>query len=294
MTGRKHLTKDEELSFGELVQKAESVYKKHKTRELDDLPKDSIKDVLAGEEAARRLFEANEGLVYDRVIKFKKRYPSAPPNEDLLQEGRIGLLAAIRKYDPKRNNKLSTVATYWIFQAISRYSNGNSRMVRLPENKSADLIKGNRIRRELESQGIDPSKIEEMVRLETGLSKSDYSAVINASGGHVSLNYKIDPNSGIELIDLLNPEDTTTPEDVTIGESSWKDMLSAIEGLSEKDRDVLKSFFSLEGGMPPKVARAKYSMKMRDFGEAAENAVTQVRAALEERGVSYQDLTLLS
>ena len=106
------LTKEQELELGVLVQEMQKAKSTLSAEEnLTDDKKAQLRVTISkGEEAVEKMVDGCIGLVISRAKKFKKKYPSSPDIEDLIQEGCVGLMNGILKYDPSRNNKLSTVA----------------------------------------------------------------------------------------------------------------------------------------------------------------------------------------
>jgi RNA polymerase sigma factor (sigma-70 family) len=117
--------------------------------------------IQAGDSAAEaEVLRRNMPLVHDIARRY---HVSGGIQEDLIQEGAIGLLKAARKFDPSRGNRFSTLATWWVRQAISRFVKGPTRTIRLPEYVHDRIARVLRVQRELEA-GEAPASLEDVAR----------------------------------------------------------------------------------------------------------------------------------
>jgi RNA polymerase sigma factor (sigma-70 family) len=200
--------------------------------------------VNEGEAARERFISANLRL----VVSIAKRYQTATmPLPDVIQEGNLGLMRAVEKFEPERGFKFSTYATWWIRQAITRAIADKGRTIRVPAHVSEALSVIGRTTVSLQRQlGRDPS-IEELAEA-TGFRPervADYQAAVHET---VSLSAPIGEDQG-ELSDLL-ADDVETPFDAAAAKLEHEALDAVLCLLSDRERLVLRLRFGLDGAMP--------------------------------------------
>jgi len=195
-------------------------------------------------DARRQLVECNLRL----VISIAKRYRSRGLSfEDLVQEGIIGLMAAIARYDPEKGYRFSTYATHWIRQAIGRAIDNHSRLIRLPSHVSDSLRKLERCRQLLARQlGRQPTVSELSAEAEVPARKIQ--ALLQSSQDPLSLDAMLGDTEEMSLGDLLLDSNAPDPEAQTISTRTRESLESILGVLRPRERRVIEKRYGFSDG----------------------------------------------
>ncbi len=202
--------------------------------------------VREGHNARQRLLEANLRL----VVSLAKRYTGrGMPLLDLIQEGNLGLIRAMEKFDYAKGFKFSTYATWWIRQAITRGMADQSRTIRLPVHLVEQVNKLARIKRELHQQ-LGREATDEELAEESGIPAHKIADLLDHSRDPVSLDMPVGSDEEAPLGDFIEDADATDAESAVISGLLHSDIFSVLATLDEREQQVIRLRYGLDDGQP--------------------------------------------
>lgn len=203
------------------------------------------KRISEGDEAARsRLEEGNLRL----VVSLAKHYTGrGVPLMDLIQEGNMGLMHAVEKYDHTKENRFSTYAAWWIREAIQRAIDQQSREIRVPVHVAENMKKVQKTAKELQQElGRDATPKEIADRM-GGRTEEDVKNILSYLQNPVSLETPVGEDGEDSLGDMVEDKTEATPEeamDILVRREEVRELL---ESLNERERNVIALRYGLEG-----------------------------------------------
>ena len=242
------LTAQQEVELAKRIEAG--VFAQHILETDEDLTPSTRSDlrvlVRDGNAAKNHLLEANLRL----VVSLAKRYTGrGMPLLDLIQEGNLGLIRAVEKFDYTKGFKFSTYATWWIRQAITRGMADQSRTIRLPVHLVEQVNKLARLKRELHQQlGREPSH-EELAE-ESGLPIDKIADLLDHSRDPVSLDMPVGNDEEAPLGDFIEDSDASDAESAVISGLLQDDMRRVLATLDPREQAVIRMRYGLEDGQP--------------------------------------------
>ena len=205
--------------------------------------------------ARQRMIEANLRFVVNVAKKYQNQ---GLPLSDLINEGNIGLMTALEKFDPEKGYHFIGYAVWWIRQAIMKAINEKSRAVRLPLNRTNELLQIQKAQRSLmkDLSTEDPS-MEEIGEL-SGFDAQHVSNLLSISRELVSLDAPVFNDGSASNIGDFIEDETQNPEQSLIDQSLKDDVASLLATLSDKEREIIELRFGLAGKNP---------MSLKEIGE---------------------------
>jgi RNA polymerase sigma factor (sigma-70 family) len=240
------LTKDDEARLGQAVQEGREARRQLREGGLSpERRRELIAVMEGGDEAEHQFVCANLRL----VVSIAKRYRGAGLSLlDLLQEGNLGLMHAVGKFDWRRGFKFSTYATWWIRQAISRGVAGGSRTVRLPIHIRDDLARVQRAQARLESTLRRSPSVAELGD-DLGMPEQRVNDALRLQREPVSLSEPLGEDEA-ELGDVVEDQSAEAPFDAVVASELPSTVAGLLARLDVREREILRLRFGFDRGAP--------------------------------------------
>ncbi|HEX2955934.1 MAG TPA: RNA polymerase sigma factor RpoD/SigA [Chitinispirillaceae bacterium] len=235
-----------------------------------------MKRIRNREEGAReKLIKANLRF----VVGVSRNYQhQGLPLCDIINEGNLGLIRASMHFDETKNFKFISYAVWWIRQGILSALAEQSRIVRLPINRSGDLYKVGKVRSTLE-QRFHRSPMNSEIALEMGINEQKINDTLNISNNPVSLDAPVCDNSSMDYMDLLEDENLEKPDSRITRKSFNKAIENAIATLPQREKEIITMYYGIGKDEPATLdcIAQRYQLTRERIRQIKKNAITRLK-----------------
>jgi len=241
------LTATEEVKLAKAIEHGKEALRrlpKVQAKPNGTTPEQLQQEIQLGQSARRKLIEANFRL----VVSIAKKYVGHGVSfMDLIQEGNIGLIRAVEKFEYKRGFKFSTYATWWIRQAVSRALSDQGRTIRVPVHMGERITQLSRVSRELiQKNGHEPT--DEEIANAMGVSMRMLERIRQAAQYPFSLEMEVGEDTDSTLGDFIEDENNSPPDDSTFQQLLGERVDDVLNSLTAREGRVLQLRFGLQDG----------------------------------------------
>jgi RNA polymerase primary sigma factor len=222
---------------------------------LKEITKIALLSRMEEDSLARRAAKGDQ-LARDRLIRANLRFvvkvarqfhTQRLPLEDLISEGNIGLMTALEHFDPEKGYHFISYAVWWIRQAILRAIGEKSRLIRLPQHKTDELLKITRVREDLLREPCPESKVD-MIAKRLHCNRDRVTELLNISRKLFSLEATYGSEDRfLPLEDLIEDKTNSLPEEILIENSVRDDINIVLGSLSQRESEILQCRYGLNG-----------------------------------------------
>ena len=247
----------------------------------------ALKAKNGDKKARERLINSNLRFVVSVAKKFRGQ---GIPLEDLIDEGNIGLMTAVDKFEPEKGYHFISYAVWWVRQAILKALAEQSRPVRLPLNRSNELIQIVRAKNELLKSGENSDPSAEDIAEKTGLERNLVKSLMDITREMISFDSPIkgDEEGDSSYFDFVEDKSQTPEEDV-VNHMMEKDVRSLLGVLGDKERDIIEKRYGFNGREPMslKAIGDEYNLTKERIRQIEKSALEKLRNNGDSVGLEY-------